>query len=160
MKFPTRRMGSGKSFLKLKAGDAIRGVFRGEPYQFRTHWVENRGVVCTGRDKCALCKAGEKSSFRFRINFITQENGAYVAKVFEQGATVYDSMKAIHEGDYDLSSYIMKITRNGSDKETTYSLIPVPNGKLSKDQEKLVSEVALIALADDEEDGDSEGGEE
>lgn len=140
MKFKDLNAGSAKNYLRLKAGESVRGVFRGDIEDFRQHWVNNRSSICTGRDKCELCKAGEKSSFRFRVNFITQENGAYVAKTFEQGRAVYEALKALN-ADYPLESNLMKITRHGSGTDTTYGIVPAPNGQLTKDQDKAVSAV-------------------
>lgn len=144
MKF--KEFPSTQNYLKLSAGQSAKGVFRGEPHEFRQHWRNKQSFVCTGSD-CALCKEGEKSSFRFRLNFIIQENGAYVAKVFEQGKTVYEVLKALHESDYDLEKHAVKITRHGSGTDTTYSIVPLPNGGVTKEFEKELSKVELNNLS-------------
>lgn len=146
MKFRDKSTGGGKNFLKLKAGESVRGVFRGDPYEFRQHWTANRGVKCEGAS-CELCKSGDKSSFRFRLNLVIQENGALAAKVFEQGWTVYELLKALHEGDYDLEKHFMKITRHGTGTDTSYSIVPVPNGAVSKDTDKQIAAVKLADLS-------------
>lgn len=148
MKFPDFNTGGpgGKAFVKLKDGESIKGVFRGDPHPFRQHWVENRGVFCPGKS-CPLCAEGEKSSFRFRINFVMQENGAWVAKVFEQGWTSYDYLKSMHESDYDLEKTLIKITRRGTGTDTSYSILPVPNGTLKKPDVDAIAAVALHDLS-------------
>jgi hypothetical protein len=149
MKFAAAQNINGKNFIRLKAGESVRGVFRGEPFDFKQHWVNNRGQMCPG-DGCALCAEGKKPSFRFRINFIINDNGAYVAKVFEQGWTVYETMKNLHESEYNLDLHQMKITRHGSGQnDTTYSIIPVPNGTIDEAKEKVLSSIKLHELREE-----------
>lgn len=145
----------GKDLLKLKPGEEARGVFRGDPVDFRQHWANNRSTICPGRDKCDICRAGgetAKTSFRFRMNFVINENGAYVAKIFEQGKGTYEALRQLHQ-DYNLEQNQMKIRRVGSGKETTYSILPVPNGTLTKEQEKAVAAIKLHALEVTSNDG-------
>lgn len=148
MKFKAQNEGGGGSglpFLKLKDKESVRGVFRGEPVDYRQHWVGGKGQVCTGAG-CKSCEQGNRSGFRFRLNFIVNENGAFVSKVWEQGWTVYEQLSALGE-DYNLEEHTIKITRNGSGKDdTTYSVVPVPNGALSKEQLQQVSTVKLHDL--------------
>lgn len=148
MKFREKSTG-GKNFLKLKSGESIRGVFRGDIYEFRQHWdiQTKRSILCLAPDICPKCQAGEKSTFRFRLNFVTKENETFVAKVFEQGWGTYECLKSLHEGDYNLETYLMKITRHGELTQTTYSIIPVANGALTKEQEEKISQVKLNDLS-------------
>lgn len=149
MKFREKFVGSGKSFLKLEDGKSVYGVFRGEIYEFRQHWVEGKSSLCPGKATCKNCQEGTKPSFRFRLNFITVENGAWTAKIFEQGWTVHEQLRAIHEGDYDLEKHQVKITRHGKGTDTTYSIIPVANGLINSPQEKDISQVKLYDLRHD-----------
>lgn len=137
----------GKHFVKLKDRESIVGVFRGDPHDFRQHWVNNRSSICSGSE-CKLCADKNKNTFRFRVNFITKENEVYVAKVFEQGWTVYEQLKALHEGDYPLDKTIVRITRSGTGQQTTYTIIPVPKGDITPDIEKKLSVVALHNVID------------
>ena len=74
------------------------------------------------------------------------ENGAYVSKVWEQGWTIYQTLEGLNE-DYNLEEHLMKITRKGSGQnDTTYTILPVPNGGLSKEQLQAVSTVPLPDL--------------
>lgn len=147
------RSESFKNYLKLKSGESAKGVFRGEPFDFRQHWHNNRSAVCTGTD-CILCAEGNNSSFRFRINFVTNENGTYTAKVFEQGGKTYDALRSLHESDYDLERTVIKITRSGSRNDTTYSVVPVPRGDVTDEMEKKISEVKLNDLVKSQNAGD------
>lgn len=151
MKFSEGNKSSNKmDYLKMKAGESVRGTFRGDPHTFKMHWLndQKKSQLCSGSG-CPLCSAGDKPKFRFRLNFIMNENGAFVAKVFEQGWTVYETLKALHEGDYNLEQHVMKISRHGSGTDTSYSIVPVPNGQLSKEQESQVAKVQLHTLTNE-----------
>ena len=140
MKFKPKTEGgtSGKNFVRLKAGESVHGIFRGEPYDFRQHWVNNKTQLCTG-DECELCKAKNKASFRFRLNLIINENKAYVAKIFEQGYQVYDYIRSLADSGYDLEKTVVKITRHGSGpNDTSYVIVPVPGGALDGEKEKAI----------------------
>lgn len=156
MQFRDKNAGSA-SFLKLKAGDSVRGVFRGELNEYRQHWVEGiGGEPCPGAEceKCAQItpemtdeeKKKFKPSFRCRVNFVVNENGAYTAKIWEFGYTVYEMLKGLHEGGYELPLNLMKVTRNGTGKTTSYSVLPVPNGLLTAEQLDAVGKVKLLDL--------------
>ena len=137
-----------RNFLKLKSGESIQGVFRGDPYDFRIHWLqkEQRSVLCEGKDKCPVCKLGEKSSFRFRINFITRDGEGYVAKVFEQGWQSYQALINLQESGYDLEKQIMMISRQGTGLNTAYSIIPSPKGLLTPEHQAKMRDVKLNEL--------------
>lgn len=136
-----------RNFLKLKAGESIQGVFRGEIYDFRIHWADSRSSVCAGKDICELCKSGNKSSFRFRVNFVTKEATGYVAKLIEQGWNFYGDMRSLNEGGYELEKFVVKITRQGEGLHTKYTILPLPNGLLTASSEALISKVTLNNLA-------------
>lgn len=146
MKFKDLTSTNAKDYLKLKPGESARGVFQGEPVDFRLHWKDSRGTECPGRATCEFCKEGEKSSFRFRVNFVIEENKAFVAKVFEQGKSVYEALKALNESDYDLEKYMVKITRVGSGTDTVYNVVPVPNGEIKPEVLAKIKQVKLNEL--------------
>lgn len=108
---------SDQSFLKLKDGESVAGVFRGELYDFFAAWNNKVSSV--------VPEGAPGAKFRFRINFITKGPAGYVAKVLEQGSTVYRDLKTLHE-EYDLEQTVVKITRHGSTmNDTSYSLMPL-----------------------------------
>lgn len=151
----------GKDFLKLAPGGSVKGVFRGDPHEFHIHWVGNRSSLCPEDASCEMCREGtNKHKFRFRLNFLINENGAYVPKVFEQGWTFYCQLRDLHASDYDLEKTIVKITRNGEGKNTTYTIIPVPNGVVTADLEKKLAAIALIPLGDDSAPEPDESGDD
>jgi hypothetical protein len=119
MKFRDEIPGSeSKSFLRLKDGESAAGVFRGDPYEFFVLWENKQATV--------VQEGTPGAKFRFRINFIIKmPNGAYEARILEQGSTVYKDLKAIHK-EYNLEQTAVKITRQGSTmNDTHYSLMPL-----------------------------------
>lgn len=136
-----------KHFVKLKDKDSIVGVFRGDPYDFKQHWVGDRSQVCQAKSgPCPECEKKNKPGFRFRLNFVTKENGLFLAKIFEQGWNVYEQLKALHQGDYKLDKTIVRITRNGMGKQTSYTIIPIPKGDVTPAIEKDISSIKLHDL--------------
>ncbi len=143
----------GKDFLKLPAGGVAKGVFRGDVHEFKQHWPKeaDRPTVCPEDASCEFCKEGKvKAGFRFRLNFLINENGAYVAKIFEQGWMVYCQLRDMHSSDYNLEKTIVKITRNGDGKNTTYTIMPLPGeqGAVSAQLEAKLKAVPLIPLTE------------
>jgi hypothetical protein len=140
----TPTIGSGSSgdggkelFLKLKDGESVRGLFQGEPRVFTAIW--------DGQTYVETPKA-DGGKFRFSVNILVEENGKWTAKIFEQGAVVYSSLKDLNE-EYPLEDTLVKITRNGEKTETTYSILPVPP-KAQPDEKTLkkIKEIPLHSL--------------
>lgn len=135
-----------KNYLRLKDKESVKGVFAGEPYSFRRHWVVNKSVPCTEDLKCPHCIAGLRATFSFRINFLIKENDNYVCKIFEQGWSVYQLLKQINS-EYDLEKHIVKISREGSGpNDTNYTILPVPNGLIKDDLAKKLIKIELHDL--------------
>jgi hypothetical protein len=137
------------NYVRLKAGDTVKGVFRGDLFEFKKHWVGNHTEFCAGdAASCPLCLAdpSKKAQFRFRVNLVINEGGALIPKIFEQGWLVYCQLRDIHT-DFNLEKTVVKITRTGSGlQDTTYSVLPVPGGDVKPDFEKRLSEVKLLDL--------------
>ena len=138
----------GNLYVSLKKdGDLVRGIFAGEPKTFRIHWINGKGIDCLG-EGCPHCAAGDKSKFRFTCNFIVEENGMYVAKLFESGKTVYDAL-AEQGADYDMSKTLVKITRKGTGMDTTYAVtIAPPDKQPTKEQLETIKAVQLVTIGD------------
>jgi hypothetical protein len=137
---------SSDNFIKLSDRQTVQGIFRGEPYDFRQHWLGNRSVVCSGAD-CPECAKGDRPKFRFRINFIGKTGNEYSAKIFEHGARFYNTLKQLHESGYDLEKTVVNVTRNGMDTQTTYTILPVPNVKVDDLVEKKLQAIKLHDLS-------------
>lgn len=135
-------------FLKITPETPVEGYFAGMPVTFYSHFKDGKGVVCDKDGQCLLCAQGEKSKFRFRVNFLTKENGGVAAKIWEQGARVYNQLKALnaelHQEQRSLEDAKIKITRVGTDKNTSYSFFP--KGVMTDDVKKVLSKVTLHDL--------------
>lgn len=149
--------GGGSLFLKLSDGDAVQGVFRGDPHEYYQHWVGGKSVVCN--HPCAHCKAGDEAKFRFRINFVLKENGAFTAKIFETGAKLYRDLKELHEADYNLEETLVRLKRKGTKLDTEYSVIPSPK-KIDAAALKALSAVELKKLTPQDKEEDVQSFEE
>lgn len=135
------------AYLSLKDKETVKGVFRGDIAEFREHWTGSHSERCPGAG-CSRCAAGDKPRFRFMVNFVLNENGQYVAKVFKQGWLVYGLLRDLNK-DYPLENHIVKITRSGSGKnDTTYTVLPVPGGAITPDVEAKLAKVKLVDLAE------------
>lgn len=128
----------GGNFLRLKDNDLVRGVFRGEPVEFYNKWENGKSHACDAYE--------EGARFRFRINFVTRENDTLVAKIFEQGPTVYQMLKDLHQ-EYNLEETIVTIKRTGNDlNNTSYTILPAKENKVASEMEEQLKKLALNDL--------------
>ena len=110
---------AGGQFLKLKDKESVYVIFMGDPYEYYCVW--NNGA------SSPVPEGTSKAKFRFRINAVVKEaDGSYVPKIFEQGPTIYNTLKDFNH-EYDgLDTVIIKITRKGSSmNDTEYQLVPL-----------------------------------
>lgn len=129
--------GGSKNFLKLKDKESISGIFMGNLHEFFVLWDNKKSREVT--------EGTPDSKFRFRVNFVTKEGAVYVPKIFEQGSSVYRQLSELHE-EYDLEKTVIKITRNGSGTDTTYSLLPLLKQVITKDVADHLKEIELLPL--------------
>ena len=159
------RSGSGgidsSLFIKMKNGDKLNGVFRGEPKIFRVHWVNGRSSLCSGQATCQLCEGARvdeklKAKFRFQLNFITKVDGVWMAKVFEGSYQTYKELKELHESDYNLEETAVSIKRDGEKTDTRYVVMPLKNnGGLKPADFKAVAALPLNQLKEDAPDAEA-----
>lgn len=129
---------SGGKFVKLKDGESILGVLRGNPKVFYVQWEGGKSTECS--------KGAKDAKFRFRLNIIVNEDKQWVAKILEQGATMYSDLKALNE-DYPLEETLVKITRFGQGTDTKYTVLPVPPKQQPNESElKMISNIELNSL--------------
>lgn len=119
MKFEKRDIpkgdGNGGVFLRFQDGESKIGVFRGEIHEFFQYWEGNKSQVVSADHP--------KAKSRFRLNFVTKEDGVMKAFIFDFPTTVYNSLAELAE-EYDLEKTAVKITRRGIGKDTLYMIIP------------------------------------
>lgn len=143
MMFTPRQKGIGKdNFIKLQDRESVIGVFVGEIFTFKRHWINDRGEICQGgKEKCQFCKDDPKTypSFRFRVNFI---NDTMCAKIFEGGGEAHDAL-CLLDKKYDLSKTLVEIIRKGKGTRTTYDFEILTDQKVPTD----ISKVSLLSLS-------------
>lgn len=122
MKFRDKVPSSSSNYLKLTDGESATGVFMGEIHDFFQLWVKDS----TGKKVSKEVPEGTADAkFRFKVNFVTKEDGKYVPKIFESGADNYRRLKTIHEKFGALPDTLVEITRHGTELNTKYDLMPL-----------------------------------
>ncbi|MGE3756894.1 MAG: hypothetical protein AB7H97_04020 [Pseudobdellovibrionaceae bacterium] len=141
--------GSGKTFVKLKDKESIQGIFIGDIHEFFTVWENGKSRV--------VPEGTPKAGFRFRINFIVKEGAAYVPKIFENGPTLYSQLSDLHD-EYGLENIVVKITRNGTGLDTTYTIMPLIKQQVTKDLAAHLATIELLKLEDKDSSGAANAG--
>jgi hypothetical protein len=152
--FGNKQSTSSVDLLKVESGKDVRGVFAGDPVEWFVHWPDgaDHSTICVGRKSCELCREGDKAKFRFRVNFIINENGAFTAKIFEGGAGVYKQLKELQDAGWDLEKNLMIIKKTGEKLTTRWTISPVPNGALSESQLKVIKQMPLHLMKVEQDD--------
>ena len=135
--------------LKLKAGqNQVRLV--SNPYECQVHWEDtvdgtHKRIVCNGPG-CLICNAGHTPQKRFQVLVIDRNDGE--VKILEGGNAIFNQIKTYAmDTDYgDPRNYDIKITKNGSGRDTRYTVVPSPKQfPLSDAEQKKVSETKTLA---------------
>lgn len=144
LKFNRQIEESSDNYVKLKSGESIVGVLRGDTLEQYKHWVDKKPILCS-EGGCELCATGNRRKFSFKVNFLTKDNGVWTAKILDKGASVYKEFKNLSDNDWDLEKTWIKITRQGDGLDTEYSVTPSKK-ELSAAELKQISEVELLDL--------------
>lgn len=141
------KAGQNNNHVKLKSGESVVGLLRGEIYEFKQHWIQSTksSAICIGPPDCTECALGNKPSFRFKVNMLIHDGKVFVPHILEQGWNVYKQLQTLHE-ELNLEKNFIKIVRNGAGTQTTYSIIPIANGALKPEHEEKVDQVKLLPL--------------
>lgn len=138
---------TGGSFLRLKNGESVRGVFQGDIKHHYVKWDGKKNVDCGEKD--------DGAKVRFRCNFVLPkaDGSGLEAKIFEFPWDVFADLKSIHS-DSPLNKMKVKITRFGDKTDTRYQIMPVLGKEaLSEGQLAQVENVKLLPLEKPEEQG-------
>lgn len=128
----SEKEGSG-IFIKLKDGQSIEGVFRGDPFVFFSIFKDPKEY--NEKVKGAMLK--------FKINFFVKENNEWQRKIFQQGNTFLKDLIEFKD-EYGLD-HVFKIKRKGSTKDDTKYHI-LPKGPISKEDLEIVNKLGLLPL--------------
>lgn len=120
-------------FIRLKDGDSVEGVFRGDPHTFFFRFG----------DKSEHPDFVEGSTWRFRINLFVREGDEIKPKIFEGGARLRD-MILDHKDLCGLDCWF-KIMRKGSGmNDTRYMMIKTRDVETAELEE--MSKIELLDL--------------
>jgi hypothetical protein len=116
-------------FMRLESGaNQIRVV--GRPYQVSIHWENaldgtKRKIVCLGKN-CPLCKKGKVPMQRFQVLAINRKTNK--VEILEGGPKIFGEIKQYAvDPDYgDPTKYDFKIKKEGSGRETKYTVMAAP----------------------------------
>ncbi len=132
---PASTGSGGGKFLKIEIGQSVKGVFRGEPQIYYRKWP--KGGVKVESDVPA---AGFDE--RYKVNFVTQEDGVFVAKIFDCNVYIYNQIADINES-MDIETIKCKISRQSAGKGSTYMILPIIKEVISA---KALAEIEAIEL--------------
>lgn len=114
--------GEGGLYLKLEDGDQVKIRIVGEPVVYIDRWGNTR--------------------YAWKV----YNHDAEAGMVFQQAVTGYRAIAAYAQDEDwgDPTTYDLKVSRDGTGKNTKYHITPVPNSKpLTKDQQAKADEVDL-----------------
>lgn len=120
MMFPPREKNAegegGGTYLRLKDKEKATGIVKGKIHVFY--------AIGFGADT-RIVGPGEGGKKKYRVNFVVKEGSDYVAKIWEFGPKIYDSLSLLESEGWDLSKTLITVTRSGSTKEDTrYGVTP------------------------------------
>lgn len=133
---PKIETGGGSTFVKLGDGDSITGVFRGTPLKFKSEWV--------GSETRRYPENHPLGGFRFQLNMV--EKDTWEAKVLEGGVMIYNQLVELQEEGYKLTDTWLKVKRNGTGTNTTYTVLPIKDAALTEEQTNKVESIKLNEL--------------
>lgn len=121
--------GSSSAVIKLKDGQSVTGVLRGNPFEFESAF-----------------KPGDKPKYRFRLNMVFKVDGVLQAQILEGGWKLSCQLKELLQSGWDLEKTRTRISRTGSGiNDTVYSATvlptPIPSPELAE-----ILKVSLLDL--------------
>lgn len=117
MKFKPREQAEshdGGKFLKLKDGESVQFILRGEIFEHRVRWDGKTYVE------------DPQGSSRYRVNAVVWngEQKKFEAKIYEFPGVIYDTLSSINE-EMPLEKTKIKLTRKGMGPDTNWVVIPL-----------------------------------
>jgi len=142
MPFKEKPTGSSGSslFLKIKDGESVKGVFRGEQVE---HWI-----LWGPSGSSPATKDTPKADWKCKRNFIVRENGALVAKIFDFGRTIGDQIEMLEKAGYDMEKTVVMISRKGQQLQSKYTLVAIKESDVTPMMEEELKHVKLKPLTE------------
>ncbi|MEQ1665889.1 MAG: hypothetical protein ABL927_10990 [Bdellovibrionales bacterium] len=129
--------GGSKNYLKLKDKESVTGIFMGDIHEFFVVWENGKSRI--------VPEGTPRSSFRFKINFVIKNGSVFEPKIWENGSLVYSQLRELHE-EYKLDQIVVKVTRNGTGMDTTYSVLPLLKQVISPETMAYLQKLELLSL--------------
>lgn len=141
--------GDATPYVKLQPGENRMRIV-GLPYEVDIHWEETvdgskKRIVCLGSG-CPICKAGHIPQKRFQILVIDRTDNKL--KILEGGNSIFRQVKDYAmDPDYgDPTKYDIKIKKEGSGRETKYSVMASPKkSDLTAEETELLGGAKTLA---------------
>jgi hypothetical protein len=132
-------------YVKFEEGKAtVIRILDEEPVSKWRHWlkVANRSVTCCGRE-CPVCDSIKRaksagltpvfsSTKKHTMHILNRTTGK--VELLEQGKTFFDQLLVYKENMGDVRDYDIKVIRTGKEKQTTYTMIPMPASGLTAEE--------------------------
>lgn len=123
MKFNAPKFQSDPNEIRLKDGESVQGVLRGDIFEFESAF-----------------KPTDKPKFRFKVNMVLMENGALVCKILSGGWKLYSQLRELSESGWDLETSFVRVSRTGSGiNDTVYSATALPKGPTPETLQKIAA---------------------
>lgn len=130
--------GGNKDYVKLKDGETVAGICRGEPEECYVLW-ENKV-------KTEVMQDTPGAKFNFKINFVVKEGTVYVAKILEGGAQIYKQLAMLSK-QWELDETVIFISRAGTGMDTEYTVMPAPpKQQVTKEALEFIKTIELNEL--------------
>lgn len=133
------------SWLKLEEGTTVLRVLS-HVYTFKSHYIqsEKKSYDCAGEvSLCEWCQKGHKAKSRWAYLFLVRDTGEVQA--LEMGWQIFEGLLTLaKDPDYgDNRNYDVKITRKGTGRDTSYTVIPGKDTKLSEKETALLKKLKV-----------------
>ena len=121
-------------YTKFEKGATNIRILDDEPFSFWSHWLQKQqtSITCPGKG-CPICNviAQAKANKQEQKYNSTQRHAIRIwnyktnqMEVMIQGRTFFSNLLMLHREIGDITTYDIKVVKNGEGKETTYSLLP------------------------------------
>jgi hypothetical protein len=148
----------GSIFVRLQNdGDAVVGVFCGEPYAREVYWDGEKYVEATA-DGPPPGATAKTPSLRVALNFYVPSEGTM--KIVEGGTQWFRDLVNVRE-KYGLDKWLFEIKRHGKPKDPKTKYTILPEEKIDDALRAKLAHVAahdLAQMSAPSEDGDASGG--
>lgn len=121
-------------YTKFEKGGTLIRVLDNEPFSFWSHWLQSQktSITCPGKG-CPICNviAQMKANKQTPIYTSTQRHALRIwnykteqMEVLIQGKKFFSDLLSLHREVGDITTYDIKVIRNGEGTETTYMILP------------------------------------